>query len=160
VITSDITPELTYVELTWLEKRIEHWIRFGKIVSEKVLDRHRRVVSFAPSSLFALVRWASNDFGTVISRIDIVRAVRPGEAYSTLPFVRPGGDILLRISGWPKVERVLQVIDAMEAAGIDPFDAAPDHWRHVHNRLTASEEPRPYTRTRHSAWILRQRAGA
>ena len=160
MITSDITPELTYVELTWLEKRIEHWIRFGKIVSEKVLDRRRRVVSFAPSSLFAFVRWASNDFGTVISRIDIVRAVRPGEAYSTLPFVRPGGDILLRISGWPKVERVLQVIDAMEAAGIDPFNAAPDHWRHVHNRLTASEEPRPYTRTRHYAWLLRQRAGA
>lgn len=160
MITSDITAELTYVELTWLEKRIEHWIRFGRIVSEKVLDRHRRVVSFAPGSVFALVRWASNDFGTVISRIDIVRAVGPGEAFSTLPFVRPGGDILLRISGWPKVERVLQVIDAMEAVGIDPIDAAPDHWQHVHNRLTASEEPRPYTRTHHSAWILRRRAGA
>jgi hypothetical protein len=160
VITSDITAELTYVELTWLEKRIEHWIRFGRIVSEKVLDRHRRVVSFAPGSVFALVRWASNDFGTVISRIDIVRAVGPGEAFSTLPFVRPGGDILVRISGWPKVERVLQVIDAMEAVGIDPIDAAPDHWQHVHNRLTASEEPRPYTRTHHSAWILRRRAGA
>lgn len=160
MITSDITAELTYVELTWLEKRIEHWIRFGRIVSEKVLDRHRRVVSFAPGSVFALVRWASNDFGTVISRIDIVRAVGPREAFSTLPFVRPGGDILLRISGWPKVERVLQVIDAMEAVGIDPIDAAPDHWQHVHNRLTASEEPRPYTRTHHSAWILRRRAGA
>ena len=160
MITSDITAELTYVELTWLEKRIEHWIRFGRIVSEKVLDRHRRVVSFAPGSVFALVRWASNDFGTVISRIDIVRAVGPGEAFSTLPFVRPGGDILLRISGWPKVERVLQVIDAMEAVGIDPIDAAPDHWQHVHNRLTASEEPRPYTRTHHRAWILRRRAGA
>ena len=48
----------------------------------------------------------SNDFGTVVSRIDIVRAVAPGEAYQTLPFVRPGGEILLRISGWPKVERV------------------------------------------------------
>jgi hypothetical protein len=128
--------------------------------SEKVLDRHRRVVSFAPGSVFALVRWASNDFGTVNSRIDIVRAVGPGEAFSTLPFVRPGGDILLRISSWPKVERVLQVIDAMEAVGIDPIDAAPDHWQHVHNRLTASEEPRPYTRTHHSAWILRRRAGA
>ena len=160
MITSDITAELTYVELTWLEKRIEHWIRFGRIVSEKVLDRHRRVVSFAPGSVFALVRWASNDFGTVTSRIDIVRAVGPGEAFSTLPFVRPGGDILLRVSGWPKVERVLQVIDAMEAVGIDPIDAAPDHWQHVHNRLTASEEPRPYTRTHHSAWILRRRAGA
>jgi Protein of unknown function (DUF2840) len=97
VITSNITGELTHVELTWLEKRIEHWIRFGAITSEKVLDRHRRVVNFAPGSVFALVRWASNDFGTVISRVDIVRAIEPGEAFSTLPFVRPGGDILLHL---------------------------------------------------------------
>ena len=160
MIVSDIATNLTHVELTWLEKRIEHWIRFGAITSEKVLDRHRRVVNFAPGSVFALVRWASNDFGTVISRVDIVRAIEPGEAFSTLPFVRPGGDILLRISGWPKVERVLQIIDAMEAAGIDPVDAAHDHWRHVHNRLTAGEEPRPYTTTQHNAWLLRQRAEA
>jgi hypothetical protein len=160
VITSDIGTSLTHVELTWREKRIEHWIRFGHIAAEKVLDRRRRVVSFAPDSIFAFVRWASNGYGTVISRVDIVRAVAPGEAFSTLPFVRPGGDILLRITGWPKVERVLQAIDAMEAAGIDPINAAPDHWRHVHNRLTAGEEPRRYTAVRHSAWLLRQRAEA
>ena len=71
------------------------------------------------SSVFAFVRWASNDFGTIVSRIDIVRAIDRGESYQTLPFVRPGGDILLRISGWPKVERVLQAIDAVEALGID-----------------------------------------
>ena len=112
----------------------------------KILDRHRRVVSFAPGSIFAFVRWAANDFGTIISRIDIVRAVAPGEPYQTLPFVRPGGDILLRIDGWPKVERVLQAIDAVEALGVDPADAAPDYWRHVHNRLTAGDEPRAYTR--------------
>ena len=53
------------------------------------------------------MRWASNDFGTIVSRIDIVRAIDRGESYQTLPFVRPGGDILLRINGWPKVERVL-----------------------------------------------------
>jgi hypothetical protein len=160
VIVSDIATELTHVELTWLEKRIEHWIRFGAIASEKVLDRSRRVVSFAPGSIFAFVRWAGNDYGTVISRVDIVRAVAPHEAFSTLPFVRPGGDILLRIAGWPKVDRVLRAIDAMEAAGIDPVDAAPDHWRHIHNRLTAGEEPRRYTPARHSAWLLRQRAEA
>ena len=33
-----------------------------------------------------------------------------GEAYQTLPFVRPGGEILLRVSGWPKVERDLPPI--------------------------------------------------
>lgn len=150
---------LTQVELTWYEKRIEHWIRFGRFAEENILDRRRRIVSFKPGNIFAFVRWASNDFGTVISRIDIVRAVAQGEPYATLPFVRPGGDILLRIDGWPKVELVLQAIDAVEAIGVDPIAVAPDHWRHVHNRLTAGGEPRPYTRERHNAWLLRRRAG-
>jgi hypothetical protein len=151
---------LTQVELTWLEKKIENWIRFGRDVEEKILDRRRRVLSFAPDSIFAFVRWASNDFGTVISRIDIVRTVTLGEPYQTLPFVRPGGEILLRISGWPKVERVLQAIDAVEVLGIDAADAAPDHWRHVHNRLAAGDEPRPYTGTQHRAWLMRRTIGA
>jgi Protein of unknown function (DUF2840) len=63
----------------------------------------------------------------------------------------------LRLSGWPKVERVLQLIDAVEALGIDPADAAPDYWHHVHNRLSVSETPRPYTRSRHQAWLHRRR---
>src|SRR6516164_6383831 len=96
--------ELTHVELVWLKKRIENWIRFGRIAEEHVVDRQRRVVSFAPGSIFAFVRWASNDYGTVVSRIDILRAVRPGEGCSTVGFVRPGGESLLRVSGWPKVE--------------------------------------------------------
>lgn len=150
-------PLLTHVELTWLEGRIEHWIRFGHETGETILDRRRRVVSFAPRRVFAFVRWASNDFGTIISRIDIVRAIDHGESYQTLPFVRPGGDILLRISGWPRVERVLQAIDAAEALGINPADAAPDHWRHLHNRLVAGEPPRPYSREQHRAWLLRRR---
>jgi hypothetical protein len=147
---------LTHVELTWLEKRIEHWIRFGRIAEERVLTRSTRVVSFAPGNVFAFVRWASNDFGTIISRVDILRAVAPGEPYSTLPFVRPGGEILLRIVGWPNVSRVLQAIDQVETVGVDPVDAAPDHWRHVHNRLTAGGEPRWYTLARHNAWLMRQ----
>jgi hypothetical protein len=79
------------------------------------------------------------------------------ESFLSLPFVRPGGEILLRISGWPKVERVLQAIDAVEALGIDAADAAPDHWRHLHNRLIAGEPPRPYSRDQHRAWLLRRR---
>ena len=84
----------------------------------------------------------SNDFGTVVSRIDILRAVATGQRCSTVPYVKPGGEILLRLSGWPKVERVLQLIDAVEALGIDPADAAPDYWHHVHNRLSVNETPR------------------
>jgi hypothetical protein len=154
--SADAAPLLTHVELTWIEGRVEHWIRFGHTTGEVILDRRRRILTFAPGSVFAFVRWASNDFGTIISRIDIVRAIERGEAYQTLPFVRPGGEILLRITGWPKVERLLQVIDAVEKRGIDPADVAPDHWRHVHNRLLVGKPPRSYSPDQHHAWLLRR----
>ena len=121
------------------------------------LDSQRRIVSFAPGSVFAFIRWASNDYGTILSKIDVLRAVAPGEPCSTVPHVRPGGESLLHLSGWPKVEKVLQAIDAVEALGIDPADAAPDHWRHIHNRLSVGEQPRPYSRSRHQAWLHRRK---
>ena len=151
---------LTHVELTWVEKKIEYWIRFGKPAAEQILDRRRRVVSFQPDSIFAFVRWASNDYGTILSRIDIVRVVARGQAFQTLPFVRPGGDILLKVEGWPKVESVLQMIDAIEALDIDPIAVPTDHWRHVHNRIAASLEPRTYTQVQHRAVLLRRRAAS
>lgn len=149
--------DLTDVELVWLEKRIENQIRFGRVVGQNILDRSRRLVFFAPGSIFAFVRWAANEYDTVISRIDILRAVAPGERYSTVPQVRPGGEIMLRLSGWVKVEKALQAIDVVEALGIDPADAAPEHWRHVHNRLSVNEKPHRYSRSQHQAWLKRRR---
>ncbi|MCW2359850.1 MULTISPECIES: DUF2840 domain-containing protein [Bradyrhizobium] len=151
---------LTEVELTWIEKRIENWIRFGREVGEQILDRRRRVLRFAPDSVFGFVRWAANDYGTIASHLDVLRATRGSEPQQTMPFVRPGGEILLRVEGWPKVERVLQVIDAIEAIGIDPSDVSPDHWRHVHNRLSVGEQPRSYTVQHHKAFLLRRRAAS
>ncbi len=146
---------LTHVALTWIEKRIEHWIRFGRVANDRIVDRRRRIVSFRPGAIFAFVRWAANDYGTILSRIDVVRAVAADEPFTTLPFVRPGGEILLSIQGWPKVSKVLAAIDGADEAGVDPCDAAPDHWRHVHNRIAAGLEPRTYTAERHRAWLKR-----
>src|SRR5258707_14835709 len=117
----------TYVDLDWIEQRVQRWIRFGRGASQQIVNPRRSTVAFAPGDVFAFVRWASNDFGTVVSSIDILRAVRPGEPCSTVGFGRPGGESLLRINGWAKVERVLQAIDAIEALGGDLADGAPDH---------------------------------
>ena len=151
---------LTHVKLTWVEKQIETWIRFGREEREQILNRRQRILSFQPETIFALIRWAGNDFGTVSSHMAIVRTVAPGEAYQTLPLVRPGGDVLLKIAGWPKVQRVLTAIDAVEDLGLDAATVAPDYWRHVHNRLAAGDEPRLYTLRRHRAFLLRRRIGA
>jgi hypothetical protein len=158
--TEPAASDFTAVEILWIEKRIENRVRFGRPVSEKILDSNRRVLSFSPGSVFAFVRWTSNDFGTILSRIDILRAVTPGQPYSTTPWITPGGESLLRLSGWPRVERVLQMIDVVEALGVDPADAAPDYWHHVHNRLSVNETPRPYTRSRHQAWLHRRKVAS
>ncbi|MCW6530743.1 DUF2840 domain-containing protein [Sphingomonas sp. MMSM20] len=150
---------LTEVELIWIEKRLEHWLRFGRIAGERILTRKTRLVSFRPGAVFAFIRWSSNDYGTVHSRIDILRAVGPGEPCSTAPFVRPGGEIYLSLKGWPMVSAVLAAINAIEAVGVDPCDVAPDHWRHLHNRLTAGVPARPYTAERHAAWLKRKALG-
>lgn len=146
----------TIVHLTWTEGRVERWIRFGRIARETVLTSSEKRIAFAPGAVFALVRWSSNDYGTVESRIDILRAVRAQEPCSTVPCVTPGGELLLRLSGWPKVEAALRSIDTVESYGIAPEEVCPDHWRHVHNRLTAALQPSAYTPARHAAWLKRR----
>jgi len=124
--------------------------------AERIVSRRKRIVMFRPGATFAYLRWSSNDFGTIHSSIQIVTAVAVGEPHTALPFVRPGGEILLHIESWPKVSRVLEAVDAVEAAGVDPCDASPDHWRHVADRLAAGMPFRPYSAARHAAWLRRR----
>lgn len=147
----------TQVELLWLEGQIERWIRFGRIIGERLIDRRRRVVDFAPGSIFSFVRWRSGDYGTADSRIAILRAVSPSEAFTTYPFVAPGAEILLSLSGWSKVQAVLESIDAVERKGVPATAVAPDYWRHVGARIGVGLLPRSYERMRHRAWRLRRR---
>jgi hypothetical protein len=146
---------LTEVELYFVKGKIERWIRFGTPIIDQTIDRRRRIVSFAPGAIFGFMRWAANEHGTRISRIDILRACDDGEPRSTVPGVKPGAEILLRAFSWEKVQPVLKAIDAVEALGFDPQEICPDHWRHVHSRLSSGLTPRPYSRERHRAWILR-----
>jgi hypothetical protein len=150
---------MTQVELLWLEGQIERWIRFGRPTAERVIDRRRRLVEFKPGAIFSLVRWRSGDYGTVESRIAVLRAVVPGEAFTTHPFVAPGAEILLNLSGWAKVQAALGAIDVVEALGLRAEDVAPDHWRHVGSRIGVGLPPRRYDRARHRAWLLRRRLG-
>jgi hypothetical protein len=148
---------LTTVELVFYRERTERWLRFGRDVGERLLDRRRRLILFAAESVFAFVRWEGNDHGTVLSRIDILRACRAGEAMSTVPGISPGGEILLRLSGWPRVKRVFDLIAAIEGSGIDPVDVAPEYWRHAHNRIATGQVPRLYRSDQHDAWLRRGR---
>lgn len=130
---------LTHVEMTWVEKRIEHWLLFGRMVECHPLDRYRRLLGFAPDSVFGIVRWTSGVEGTVTFRVDIMRAPCIGEPRTALPFVRCGADRLLGQTGWDQVRRVLAEINRIEARGCCPCDIDPENWRRLHARMEADQ---------------------
>lgn len=136
-VTGGRDAHLTHVMLSWPQGQRTHWLRFGKPVSSYTGDGGRRVESYAPGQVFALVRCAGPDHGTALSHLAIVRAVPRGMPVTRLPFVDPGGEILLAVQGWRRVARVLAVIDAIEALGLAPQEVVPDHWRQIHDRLAA-----------------------
>jgi hypothetical protein len=153
---TDGSPPLTHVTLFWRKGEREDWLKFGKPVADRIVSRSERVESYAPGQLFGLVRWASNEYGTIRSSFEIVRAVGAGEPVTPIALVNPGGELLLSVHGWPKVAQIFRLIDAIEADGIDPCEVAPEYWRHVHNRMAAREVSRDYSPARHRAWLQRK----
>ena len=149
----------TKVQLIWLKGQLQRWVRFGHIVDERLIDRRRRVVSFTPGAIFAVVHWEAGQYGTTLSRLWVLRATMPGEAFDPVPFVTPSTEVLLDLRTWVKVQAALVVIDAIEAQGLRPERVAPDHWRHVGGRIAVAQTPSPYTRARHRAWLMRKRLG-
>ena len=155
----DLPPkgQLTYVDLISQVDAIEHQLRFGEVFFvETVFNRQRRMVSFKADAIFCLMQKISKNSEAMVSRLDIVRAIRPGEAYQTLAFVRPGGELLLSVEGSSRATLVLQYLVSIEALAIPLADVAPEYWRHVHNRIAANMKPRLYSRIQHKAWVLRR----
>lgn len=152
--------QLTWVELVFDPGRTERWIRFGKAVDQRIVSRRNRFVAFRPGAVFAYVRWATNAYGTIVSRLDVLQAADPSRDRIAIPGVVPGAVSLLRLSGWPRVRRALDLIDAVEAGGFEPGEVAPDYWRHVHARITVSLPPLAYTAERHRAFRLRQQVAS
>jgi hypothetical protein len=152
--------QLTWVELVFDPGRTERWIRFGSASDQRIVSRRNRFVAFQPGAVFAFVRWASNDHGTVVSRLDILQAADPSRDRIAIPGVLPGAVSLLRLTGWPRVRRALEVIDAVEEGGFHADAVAPDYWRHVHARLIVSLSPFAYTADRHRAFHLRQQVSS
>lgn len=150
---------VTEVRLTWIEGRCEHTLRFGRVAHERIVGEHSRILSFRPGAVFALLRRISSDFGPTCCSLSVVQAAKAGQISAPIASAIVGGERLLHVENLAHVSQVLEMVDAMEADGIDPCDASPDHWRDVAARLNAGRQIRPYTRARHAAWLQRSRTG-
>jgi hypothetical protein len=143
------------VSLAFVEHRVNLWLRFGRPVRETVVDRWRRVATFEPNAVCCRVKWIGNDYGTALWQLMVLEAPMPFDGAQRIAGVTPGARILLRADGEQQVKAVLDVIDAIEALGIDPAVVAVTYWRTVGNRLAARQPPPDYTTERHAAHLAR-----
>jgi Signal peptidase, peptidase S26 len=88
--------------------------------------------------------------GTVISRIDIARAVDHGTPYRTL--VRPGDEIRYASAAGRRSSACCGRSTLSKRSVSIPLTPP---WRCLHNRLVAGEPPRAYSRI--AGWLLRRR---
>jgi hypothetical protein len=144
------------VSLAFVEHRVNVYLRFGKPVREIKLDRWRCVVVLAPASVCCRIKWIGNDYGTALWQLMVLQAPMPFDHMQRVAGVSPGARVLLRADGEPQVKAVLELINAIEAAGIEPCDAAVTYWRTVGNRLAARQPLPAYTLERHAAHLARE----
>ncbi|GKT00479.1 DUF2840 domain-containing protein [Acidovorax sp. SUPP3434] len=143
------------VSLAFVEHRVNVWLRFGQPVRETVLDRWRRVAIFEPNAVCCRVKWIGNDYGTALWQLMVLQAPMPFDGAQRIAGVVPGARILLRADGEQQVKAVLEVIDAIEALGIEPAAVAATYWHTVGNRLAARQPLPDYTSERHAAHLAR-----
>lgn len=144
------------VSLAFVEHRVNVWLRFGQPVRETTLDRWRRVATFEPIAVCCRVKWIGNDYGTALWQLIVLQAPMPFDGAQRIAGVAPGARILLRANGEQQVKAVLEVIDAIEALGVDPTAVAVTYWRTVGNRLAARQPLPDYTAERHAAHLARR----
>jgi len=144
---------LTRVSLTYIEQRIDVYLRFGEPARTIRLDRWRRVAVFLPRAMFCRIHWQANDYGTIRWQLIVMQACTPLDAAQRIPGVLPGARLLLHAEGEPAVRAVLAQLDAIEAQNIAPADVSPAYWRTLGNRLAARLPLPAYTAERHAAWL-------
>jgi hypothetical protein len=143
------------VSLAFVERRVNIWLRFGLPLRETILDRWRRVATFAPGAVCCRVKWIGNDYGTALWQLIVMQAPDRSDAMQRIGGVIPGACILMRADGETAVKAVLARIDDIEQAKIDPTTAAATYWRTLGNRLAARQPLPEYTPERHAAHLAR-----
>lgn len=136
--------DLTVVQIVYRRKRVNHRIRFGAPAAEARLDWRRKLVAFAPGSVFGYIRWRANRFGTQDWRLFVLRTVSDG-TLAAIPGVMPGADILLATRGVARTKRALITLDALENDTASLASVSPTYWRQLHNRLAVSMDAHEFS---------------
>jgi hypothetical protein len=147
---------LTRVELHFGRDALNYYIRFGEPRLREDLNGWRAFEYFASGQIFGYVRWEANEYGTQDWRFWVIHAEDTVEPIHRIPGVAPGGEVLLEAAGGACVRKALELIDTIEAQGVDPEEVSSAYYVHVHQRILTRLPIRPYSAIQHKAHLLRK----
>ncbi len=150
---------LTHVELTWIEKKIEYWIRFGRR-RPRADSRSPPAYRLLPAGLHLRVRPLGLQrfrHGHLAHRHRARRLATANPIRRCRSCARAVTSCSSSKAGRRSSTYSSSSTPSRHSASIRRT-VSPDHWRHVHNRLTAGHEPRAYTFEQHRAFLKRRRA--
>jgi len=150
---SAMSTALTAVTVVFIPRRINVYLRFGKPLAWHEIDRRRRIGLFTPGATFCRVCRRSNAYGTTHWQLSILQTQPPCQGVQKVAGIEPDAALLLHVHGECTVQRVLDVMTAIESERIELTDVASSYWRTLHNRLAGGGRVTPYTAARHAAQL-------
>jgi hypothetical protein len=129
------------VALAHVVGKVEISLRFGQPLHEHRLDRWRSLAVFAPGAICCTVRWFGIDCGGPLWQLLVLRAPERLDAAVRVEGVAPRAQVLLRVHGEDRMQRVLALIACVEQSGVDLCALPAAYWRRLAKHLQANRAP-------------------
>jgi len=148
---------LTSVHIFYEGNIFNYYTRFGNAKHRDKRSPKEAFEYYSQGEIFGYIRWEANEYGTQSWRFFVLQACDADTKICKIDGIRPGAKVLADISGKDRIYRFFNVIDKIEASGIDPCDVAPFYWIQVNARINSSLASLPYKQAQHNAWLLERK---
>lgn len=145
---------LTRVHIHYEGNKFNYYTRFGNAKHRDKISAKEAFEYYSKGEIFGYIRWEANEYGTQSWRFFVLQAADITSKVYKIDGVNPGAKVLADVSGKDRIYRFFNVLDQVEASGIDPCDVAPWYWEQINARINSSLSPIPYKQEQHNAWLL------
>jgi hypothetical protein len=129
----------TAVIISYRKNRQNNRLVFGLPDIEIRRGWHRKLAVFSAGQVFGYERWRGDKYGTQAWSLWVCETVDTG-AYTQVPGVMPGANLLLHVRGKTKVKRALACLDALREDQNSLENRPAELWCDLHHRLLAGQK--------------------
>ena len=129
----------TAVIISYRKNRQNNRLVFGSPDIEIRRGWHRKLAVFSAGQVLGYERWRGDKYGTQAWSLLVCETVDTG-AFTQVPGVMPGANLLLHTHGKTKTKRALQCLDTLRQGQTALENVPKTLWQELHHRLLAGQK--------------------